>query len=292
MSLTTLGHAVLAGLVNGAFYAFLALGFAAVLGLTRALNLAHGELVVLGGYLGYAAAGGLGWPPLAVAPLAALAMVPVGLLWRLLLARVREPIELNSMVLTFGLSLLLQNLMLGTWSADYRVFASEAGAGPPLLPGLSRERAVAGALGLATVGGLHVLLTRTRWGTAVRATSRDAEAAALVGVNVDRVAAASFAVAAALAGAGGVLFAMLHYLHPAAGIPITLLAVTLAILGTGWRRLGRLPGLLAGGLVLGTAESLVLAWAGAPWRELVVAGLLLTVLAARGRGHGDGDGHP
>ncbi|MGH7268052.1 MAG: ABC transporter permease subunit, partial [Candidatus Rokuibacteriota bacterium] len=159
MSLTTLGHALLAGLVNGAFYAFLAVGFAAILGLTRALNLAHGELVVLGGYLGYAAAGSLGWPPLAVAPLAALAMVPIGLLWRVLLARVREPIELNSMVLTFGLSLLLQNVMLGAWSADYRLFASEAGVAPPVVLGLSRERAVAGGVGLAAIAALHVLLT-------------------------------------------------------------------------------------------------------------------------------------
>lgn len=287
MSLTSLGQALVAGVANGAFYAFLALAFAMILALTRALNLAHGELVILGGYVGYAAARALGWPALAVAPLAAVALIPLGLVWRGLLARVREPVELNSLVLTFGLSLLLQNLMLAAWSADYRLIVSEPGVAGPLGFGLSRERAAAAVVGLASIGALQLVLTRSRWGVAVRATSRDAEAAALLGVNVDTVAAASFAVAAAIAGVGGVLFATLHYLHPAAGVELTLLGVTLAILGG----VGRLPGLLGGGLLVGVAESLVLVWAGPRWRELVVAALLLAVLLARSRGLPTGARH-
>jgi len=279
VSLTTLGQAVLAGLANGALYAFLALSFGIILTLTRALNLAHGELVVLGGYVGYATARALGLGPAGLVLVAAAALLPLGLAWRVLLARVREPVELNSLLLTFGLSLLLQNGMLAVWSADYRLIASPA-SGVRLL-GLGPGRIAAAGLGLGAVLALQLLVSRTRWGVALRALSRDAETAALLGVNTDRVSTASFAVAAAIAGAGGVLFASFHYLHPAAGVELTLLAVTLALLGQAWGARRQLPALLGAGLSVGVAESLVLVSAGPQWRELVVAALLLGVLIAR-----------
>lgn len=290
MSLRTLGQAIVAGLANGAFYAFLALSFTVVFALTRALNLAHGELVILGGYLGYVAVRVLGLPPLLAVPLAAAALVPLGLLWRVLLLRVREPVELNSLVLTFGLSLVLQEAMLATWSADYRLIPAGSPGGAPLALGLSRERAAAAAVAVVTIVALQLVLSRTRLGAALRATSRDAETAALLGVDTDRVGLASFAVAAAMAGAGGVFFALFHYLHPGAGVELTLLAITLAIFGGTvggvGSRVGPLGGLLAGGLLLGLVESLTVAWAGPRWRELVAAALLLGVLLARKRGPG------
>ncbi len=281
MSLTTLVHAVLVGLLTGSFYAFLALAFALVLGITRALNLAHGELVVLGGYVGYSLWKAWGLPPLLLVPLAALALLPLGVIWRALLARLGEPVELNSLVLTFGLSMLLQNLMLGVFTGDYRLIVG--GPEPALALGgidLSGMRLLAAGISLGTVGGLHLILTRTRWGTALRATSLDREAAGLMGINTDGVTLISFLVAAAIAGGGGVLFATFHYLHPAAGVELTLLAITLSILGG----VGRLSGLLLGGLLLGVTESLTLTWAGPRWRELVVAGLLLLALLVRSRG--------
>jgi branched-chain amino acid transport system permease protein len=282
MSLATLGQAVIVGLASGVFYAFLALAFTVIFALTRALNLAHGELIVLGGYVGFAAAQALGLPLPALVPLAALALVPLGLLWRALLHRVAEPIELNSLGLTFGLALALQTAMQAVWSADYRLIPTpgEAGAAP-LVPGLATPRAAAALLGLIVFGVLQLLLTRTRLGAALRATSRDAETAALLGVNTDRVGIVSFAVAAAIAGAGGVLFGAVHYLHPAAGLELTLLGITLSIVGAAFRGT-TLGGLLFGGLAIGLLESLTVAASGPQWRELVVAGLLLGVLLVRG----------
>jgi branched-chain amino acid transport system permease protein len=284
MSLLTLAEAVLAGLANGAFYALLALSFAAIFGLTRALNLAHGELVLLGGYVGYAAGRAWGLPFPLLPPLAAVALVPVGLLWRALVARVRAPVELNSMVLTFGLALLLQNGLLGIWKADYRLIPTSAAV---LAPGLPASRAAAAGVAVAAILGLQLLLTRTRWGAALRATSRDAETAALLGVNTDRVGLVAFAVAAAIAGAGGALFAAFHYLHPAGGVELTLLAITLTVLGRAWGAPGRRPqpllGLLAAGLAVGLVEALTLAAGGPRWRELAVAVLLLAALLARPR---------
>jgi branched-chain amino acid transport system permease protein len=230
-----------------------------------------------------------------VAPLAALALLPVGLGVRALLARVREPVELNSLVLTFALSLLAQNAMLAAFTADYRLIATGGGALERELFGLSPGRAAAAGAGVVTLAGLHLLLVRTRWGAVLRAVSRDAETAGLMGVDTGRVSAWSFAAAAGIAGAAGVLFATVHYLQPAAGVEITLLAVTLAILrdawGEGFSRAGGLAGLLAGGLAVGLTESLVMAWAGPRWRELVAALVLLAVLVARGRALGRAAAH-
>src|SRR5262249_22984649 len=166
-----------------------------------------------------------------------------------------------------------------TWSADYRIvaIAGEDSAATGIL-GLGAPRALAAGVALVTLVALQLLLDRTRWGTALRATARDAETAALLGVNIDRVGAVSFAAAAALAGAGGVLFAGFHYLHPGAGAELTLLAITLAILGGAWSRREPLLGLLGAGLAIGLLESLALAWAGPGWRELVVVVVLLAVL--------------
>jgi branched-chain amino acid transport system permease protein len=283
MSLTTLAQAVAGGLASGVVYAALALPFAIVLGLARVLNLAHGELVILGGYVGYAAGQAWGWPLPALAALAAAALVPLGLLWRGLLARLREPLELNGLTLTFGLSLLLQNGALALWSADYRLIPSEGGA----ILGLSGERAALAGLGLALFAALQLALARTRWGTALRATSGDPETAALMGVDTARLARGGFAAAAALAGAGGAAFGTLHYLHPAAGVELTLLAVTLAVLGG----VGRLGGLLAAGLGVGLVEALAAAGLGAAWREPAVMLCLLAALLVRARGLGGGRVH-
>jgi branched-chain amino acid transport system permease protein len=138
---------------------------------------------------------------------------------------------------------------------------------------------------VAVILALQLLLTRTRWGTALRATSRDAETAALLGVNTDRVGLVAFAAAAAIAGAGGALFAAFHYLHPGGGVELTLLAITLTVLGERWgaaaRRRQPLLGLLVAGLAVGLVEALTLAAGGPRWRELAVAVLLLAALLAR-----------
>jgi branched-chain amino acid transport system permease protein len=283
VSLGTLAQAVIGGLASGVLYALLALPFAILLGLARVLNLAHGDLVVLGGYLAYAA--GRAWSvPAALLPaLAAAALIPLGLLWRALLRPLAEPRELNSLALTFGLSLLLQNGMLAAWSADYRLIPIEPG---PVLAGVARERGAIALGGLAVFLALHLGLTRTRWGLAVRAASRDPETAALMGVDPARVSRAGFAAAAAVAGAGGALFATVHYLHPAAGVELTLLGVTVAILGG----VGRVGGLLGAGLAIGLAEGLTLAALGVRWRELVVMLICLGALLLRARGLGAGHG--
>lgn len=289
MSIQTLVQALLSGALLGCFYTLTALGFSLILGVTRSLNLAHGELIILSGYLGYWLWAGSGLHPIFLLPVTAAALLPLGLLWQWLLNRTPEPKELNSLVLTFGLSLLLQNAMTALWHGDYRLIASESLTGSLALGGfrLNQGRILVAAIALAAVGGLFLALTRTRWGRAVRATSIDREAAALLGINVDRATQTTFLLAMILTGTAGTLFATLHYLYPAAGIELTLLAIVLTI----WAGVGRLRSVLAAGVLLGVVEAVTVAWTGPGLRELVVALILLGTLLARSHGLARGWSH-
>lgn len=279
MSLNTLAQTLASGALLGCFYALLALGFSLVLSVTRGLNLAHGDLIILGGYLGYWLWSGSGLHPLLFIPVAAAALLPLGLCWQWLFQRLPEPKELSSLVLTFGLSLLLQNLMLALWRGDYRLIVSESVTRSIHLGslGVNQGRLAVAVAGLVAVGLLSLGLTRTRWGRAVRATSLDREAAALLGINVDGATRTTFFLAFALSGGTGVLFAALHYLHPAGGVELTLLAIVLTI----WAGVGRLRSLVAAGVLLGVVETLTVAWSGPHWREPMVALLLLGSLVIR-----------
>lgn len=289
MSLTTLVQALASGALLGCFYALMALAFSMILGVSRSLNLAHGELIILGGYVGYWLWSGSGLHPLFVVPVSAAALLPLALLWQWLLGRLPEPKELNSLVLTFGLSLLLQSVMLAIWRGEYRLITSESLTASVRIGGVSlnQGRLLVGAVALAAVGALALGLAYTRWGRAVRATSLDPEAAALLGINVDRATRITFLLALALAGGAGVLFATLHYLYPAGGVELTLLAIVLAI----WAGVGRLRSVLLAGLLLGVVESLTVAWTGPSWREPAVALLLLGSLLARPHGLARGWSH-
>jgi len=282
LSFASLLQAIVSGALIGCFYALMALGFSMVLGVSRTLNLAHGELVIVGGYIGYWLWAGSGLTPLWLVPVAAATLLPLGLLWQWLLRRVPEPRELNSLVVTFGLSLLLQTVIRALWQADYRLIAD-----PMLtaslrigLVSLNVGRLLAAATALLVVALLWLALRHTRWGRAVRATSLDAQAAALLGINVDGATRTTFLLAFALSGATGVLFATLHYIYPAAGVELTLMAIVLAI----WAGVGRLRSVLAAGVALGVLEAIAVAWSGPRWRETAVALLLLGSLLARAGG--------
>ena len=289
MSLNTLAQALVSGALLGCFYTLMALAFSMILGVTRGLNLAHGDLIILGGYLGYWLWSGSGLHPLFLVPVAAAALLPLALVWHWLFHRLPEPRELSSLVLTFGLSLLLQNIMLALWRGEYRLIASESLTGSLSLGGLrlNQGRLIVAVAALLVVGGLFLGLTRTRWGRAVRATSLDRDAAALLGINVDEATRTTFILAFCLCGAAGVLFATLHYLYPAGGIELTLLAIVLTI----WAGVGRLRSVLVAGILLGVIEALTLAWSGPRWRELVVALMLLGSLLARSGGLARGWSH-
>ena len=270
------------GFSLGSFYALVALGFSLIFGIARAFNLAHGELIVLAGYLAFALWKFCQVPfPLTFGP-CLLAMALLALPLCLLLRRLEEPYALNTMVVTFGLALLLQNLMLVWFSADYRLIRTEFATFT--FPGTDFSFSAAQMslvlLSLLATGAVHVLLHHTFLGKALRATIQDPEAAQIAGINVKRMGFIAFGLGGMLIGLAGPLYGQNMYLYPTAGTGATLIAIILTI----FAGVGRIRTLLLGGWLLGLAESATILALGSRWRELVAAAVLLILLAFRPEG--------
>jgi len=270
------------GFSVGSFYALMALGFSLIFGITRAFNLAHGELIVLAGYLAFALWKFFQVPFLLTLPACLLALAVVALPLYLLLRGLKEPYALNTLVVTFGLALLLQNFMLVVFSADYRLIRPEF----PVftIPGanvvLSLNQIILIVLSLLAVGVVHLVLHYSFLGKALRATIQDAEAAQIAGINVKRMGLIAFGMGGMLIGLAGPLYGQNMYLYPTAGTGATLIAIIITI----FAGVGRIRTLLLGGWLLGLVESGTVLVAGSQWRELVAAALLLTLLIFRPRG--------
>jgi branched-chain amino acid transport system permease protein len=200
----------------------------------------------------------------------------------LLLRRLKEPYALNTLVVTFGLALLLQNLMLVLFSADYRLIRSELANSTFLgtdFP-FSINQIILVVLSLLTTGAVHVLLHHTFLGKALRATIQDSESAQMAGINIKLMAFVAFGLGGMLIGLAGPLYGENMYLYPTAGTGATLIAIILTI----FAGVGRIRTLLLGGWLLGLAESATILTLGSKWRELVAAAVLLTLLTFRPEG--------
>lgn len=223
---------LISGLSLGSFYALIALGFSLIFGVTHAFNLAHGELIILGGYLAYALWNFAGVPPYWTIPICLLVMPGATLLLNLLVRRIKAPFELNSLVVTFGLALFLQNAMLWGFSADYRLIHTESARFfqvPGLALSITENQLMLLLLSLAATGVVHWLLHETFLGKALRAAIQDRQAALLAGINLRRMGLAAFGFGGMLIGLAGPLYAQSIYLHPAAGFDATLIAILIAI---------------------------------------------------------------
>jgi len=244
---------VLNGLILGCLYALVALGYTMVYGILELINFAHGEVVMLGAMIAVTvlvALSGAGLPaPLAMLiALAAAAVVCV--LTALLIERVayrplRRAPRLAPLITAIGASIVLQNLAMIIWGRQYLAF-------PPVLDlqvyewlgaTITNVQILIVVTAAIAMGGLLVLVNRTRLGRAMRATAQNQEVAGLMGVDVNRVIATTFAVGAALAAVAGLLIA---------GFILGLKAFTAAVLGG----IGNIPGAVLGGLLLGVLESL------------------------------------
>jgi len=284
MSVTTWPWAqiITTGFSLGSFYALVALGFSLIFGITRAFNLAHGELIVLAGYLAFALWKFFQVPFLLTLPVSLLALALVALPLYFLLRGLKEPYALNTLVVTFGLALLLQNLMLVMFSADYRLIRPDF----PVftIPGanffISASQILLVVLSLLATGVVHLVLHYSFLGKALRATIQDAEAAQIAGINVNRMALIGFAMGGMLIGLAGPLYGENMYLYPTAGTGATLIAIILTI----FAGVGRIRTLLLGGWLLGLVESGTVLVMGSRWRELVAAAVLLTLLVFRPKG--------
>ncbi len=275
------------GLLVGGMYGLAATGLSLIFGVLRLLNVAHGELIMVGGYATFWLFELAGLDPFA-SLLFTLPLLFVGglVLYRglfgLLAAAPDEAKIRTSLLIGFGLALALDNLAIRLWTADERAVAP-AYAGQVLralgvaFP-LVRLAAVGNALALVVT--LHLLLTRTFLGRAIRATAEDREAAALAGIDVDRVSLISFALGTACAGAAGTLVSIGYSISPAIGLEWTLKALIVVVLAG----LGSVLGTFASGLLLGVAESTSTLLLGGAYREVVGLAIFLAILMVRPQG--------
>ena len=274
---------IVSGLLLGGFYACFAIGFSVVWGVTGLINLAHGTLMVIGAYLTWLLHTRLGLDPFVALPFSAAALFLFGLmLQRYVLERVIRTSLFMTLVLTFGLNMVLVNILLELFSADVRAvtlpYASLAlEIGGLRLPWI-RLAVFAVALLLTLV--LHGFMGHTRTGNAIRASAQNPRAAATLGIDARRMRMISFGIGAGLAGAAGSLMASLYAFAPGTGDSYTMKAFVIVLLGG----LGNMSGAIAAAMVLGVAENLV-SGLGAPGLSNAVSFLLLLViLVLRPRG--------
>jgi branched-chain amino acid transport system permease protein len=235
---------IFSGFALGSFYALIALGFSLILGTARAFNLAHGEMIVLSGYLALVLWQFFQVPFYWILPICAVVLLLLTMPLHYLLRRLPEPYGLNTLMVTLGLALLLQAFLLACFSADYRLMMMDW---PALtLSGVNFsfpfQQAVLIILALLVTGGVHLLLQHTFMGKALRATIQDRGAAQMAGINVHWMALVAFGLGGLLIGLAGPLFAQNMYLYPAAGAEATMIAIVVTI----FAGLGRAhPGQLA-----------------------------------------------
>lgn len=287
MSAAVLAQSVVFGLLAGALYGLAAAGLSLVFGVLRVLNVAHGELIMLGGYASFWLFTLTGLDPFASLAVSVPLMFVVGLgLHQGLFARVETlPEEArikNSLLIGFGLALAFHNLAIRLWTADDRAIAA-AYTGVVLRAGglvVPAVRLAALGIAAALLGIVHLFLTRTDPGRAIRAVAEDWEAALLVGIDLRRTYLLAFALGSALAGAAGTLVAVGYSINPGIGLEWTLKALIVVVLAG----LGSMPGTLAGGLLLGAAESGSALVIGGAYREVVALALFVLVLMVRPQG--------
>ncbi len=274
------------GIFVGGLYGLAAVGLSLVFGVMRMLNVAHGELLMLGGYVTF-------WlfslyhvdPFLSLLPSAfVLFLIGMALYKGLFspLAKLHEDVKIkNSMLIGFGLSLVLQNLATRLWTADERsVTVFYSGWGFSLFGLRFPFIRLAGlVLAIIVILALHQFLTKTYFGKAIRATTENWESAALMGINIEKTSMVSFALGATLAAMAGTVVSVGYAINPDMGLEWTLKALIVVVLAG----LGNIGGAFVAGVLLGAVESVSTLFVG-PYMEVVGLVIFLLVLELKPQG--------
>jgi branched-chain amino acid transport system permease protein len=271
------------GILLGGIYTCVALGFSLVWGVMNIINIAHGTFVMLGAYVTFWAFSLLGLDPFLSVPLSMAVLFLLGYLtqWGLINRMVRAPIFMT-LVLTFGLDMLIVNLALMAWKGNYRSvnpwYASLSLSAGGLVVPYTRLAIFVVSLIISLV--FYLFITRTRTGRAIQATRMDLEAARLVGVRIGRIYGLTFGISTALAGGAGSLLAIVAPVSPIMGGAYLGKVFLICVLGG----LGSTAGALVGGMVLGVFETGAAVVFGPGYQDAVSLVLLLLVLIFRPSG--------
>jgi branched-chain amino acid transport system permease protein len=276
---------VILGLLAGGVYVAVGVGFGLVWGVLNIVNLAHGALVVVGGYITWQLFTAFGVDPFLTLPADAVLLFVLGyVLQRGVINRIIRAPLLFTFLLTFGVNLVIVNILLLIFGSDFRsVTPSYSGQGLELgsvvIPYV-RLASLCAAILLAA--GLAFVLNRTRIGLAINAIAADRDAAQLVGIDLRHAYAVTYGLGAACAGVAGGLIAMIQAITPTAGEPYTLQAFVVVILGG----LGRVSATVVGGLAFGLVEAFgqSIPGSGSVFANAIAFGLMVLVLVTRPQG--------
>jgi branched-chain amino acid transport system permease protein len=286
---------LLNGIHLGSIYALIALGYTMVYGVLRLINFAHGDVYMVGAYLGLVITAWIGaaeHPGLGAALLGMLGSMAGCVLLGLTIERfayrpLRRAPRLTALITAIGVSLLLENVI-----QHPRVFGPDPRYYPKLVPSrpliqtafvsLQTDSAIITASAFALMALLWYIVTRTKMGKAMRAVSFDREAALLMGINTDRVIAFTFALGSGLAGAAGFLYPALSHtrVEPLMGVLLGLKAFVAAVLGG----IGSIPGAMVGGVIMGVAEYAVIGFGQSDWRDAIAFVILILILLLKPAG--------
>lgn len=269
------------GLLVGAIFALAAYGMALVWGVMNIINIAQGEFVILGGYVTFVAVQ-YGIHPVFGIPLAIIVLFMVGwLVYTTVIVRVVDRDLFISILATFGISILMQQLMNQMFTADVQTV--ESGLGTWFLfddqVSVNQVKVLAFVIALVTGGVLMLFLRGTRMGQAIRATAQNARAARILGIDTNRVYATTYALNAAICGAAGALVAMTWVIQPFIGLAYTVRSFMIVILAG----FGNVAGVIVAGMGLGVAENFAGFILGAEFQTAFIFSLLVIILVVRSR---------
>ncbi len=267
------------GILVGAVFALAAYGLALVWGVTNVINVAQGEFVMLGGFITVFCAD-QGLPPLIAVPIAATALYVLGwVLFQLVIVHLVGRDMFNSVLATFGIAIVLQQLMAHVFGGADRIVESGLGSWFFLdgLIGIAKVKVVVFAACIALGVMLALFLARSRAGQAIRATAQEPRAASVLGIETRRVYALTFALNAAICGAAGALAAMAYTIHAYGGLAYTIRSFMIVVVAG----LGNLAGVVWAALGLGITENFAGFILGAQYQIAFVFGLLVAVLVFR-----------
>lgn len=276
-------HVLIMGVQRGSLYALIALPMGLILGILGILNLAHGEFMMLGAYFAFWLSISTGIDPLMAMVPAFLALFVVGIsTFRLTIKYVLNAPRLNQFLLTFGLAVMLTEMVNVIWTSRplnvHVAYAAASATIGSLTFGTFEFAYVAGAVMLLV--GLGLFLTRTRTGQAALAVGQNRRGAKLVGIDVDRTYLLIFGICIALLGPVGGLFLIRHSIFPGVGGPFSMRAVSIIAMAG----FGNLPGILWWSIALGVAEAFVRSFRGwGGWADIIFFAMIIIVIMVRSR---------
>ena len=276
---------LISGISLGSIYAIIALGYTMVYGIAKMLNFAHGDIIMVGGYVSFCAMSYLGLPALPAALLAMLACTVLGIIIeRLAYKPLRSAPSLAVLITAIGVSYFLQNSALLIWKAAPKSYpavvsgSAEFFGGELKVPYISLLTIV---ICLVIMLGLSTFVSKSKMGKAMRACSEDKGAAQLMGINVNRTISMTFAIGSALAAIAGVLLCSFNsQLMPTTGSMPGIKAFTAAVFGG----IGSIPGAFLGGLLLGIIEAMAKAYISMQLANSIVFAVLIVVLLVKPSG--------